>query len=240
MQQAGMGTGAREEDIYGRIRAMQTPEEQRQSMALEERLAAQGRLGVRTNQYGGTPEQLALEKAREEAQNQASLMAMQQAQQEQLQQANLGTNFATLGNQMAQGSQGLLGGQLGLSQTAQQGAYIPQAALLDALQPGLAAATMGQKGASGSLGCPSAGACSSYHGSKRSAYRRSDVRRVCSIWLGRTPWFNLGSSKPSRLSRLRASFRRYRRRFLGRYGWRVCRFLRWTIWKRINRQPDRV
>lgn len=146
MSQAGQGTGEREQDVFNRIRAMQTPEEQRQQMALEERLAAQGRLGVRTNQYGGTPEQLALEKAREEAQNQAALMAMQQGQAEQLQQANLGQAFGTLGANMAGTTQGLLSGQQALSQGAMQGSYLPQAALIDALQPGLSTAAMQQQG----------------------------------------------------------------------------------------------
>lgn len=62
--------------IYDQIRAMQTPEEERQRTALENRLAAQGRLGIQTAQYGGTPEQLALEKAQAEARNQASLQAL--------------------------------------------------------------------------------------------------------------------------------------------------------------------
>ena len=69
----------REQDIYNRIRAAQSPEEQRQAMQLEQRLAAQGRLGVSTSQYGGTPEQLAQAKAQEEAKNSAMLSAMQQA-----------------------------------------------------------------------------------------------------------------------------------------------------------------
>jgi hypothetical protein len=82
--QAGQQLGAfdragRETDIYGRLRAMQTPEEERQRMELEQRLFAQGRGGVQTAQYGGTPEQLAMAKAQAEAQNQAGLMAMQQA-----------------------------------------------------------------------------------------------------------------------------------------------------------------
>lgn len=54
MGMAGQDTAGRETDIYNRIRAMQSPEEQRQQMALEERLANQGRLGVRTNMFGGT------------------------------------------------------------------------------------------------------------------------------------------------------------------------------------------
>lgn len=108
--QAQQPTTGRETEIFERIRAVQTPEEQRQRRALEERLAAQGRLGVRTAQFGGTPEQLALAKAQEEAQNTAAIQAMQQAQAEQMQQAQLG--------------QQLLGAS-----------YLPQAQLLAATQP---------------------------------------------------------------------------------------------------------
>ena len=104
-------TGAREQDVYNRIRATQSGEEQRQRLQLEERLANQGRLGVRTSMFGGTPEQLAMAKAQEEAQNQASLMAMQQAQREQ--QQALGT-AQTLG--------GMFGQQAGLSNTLQSAA----------------------------------------------------------------------------------------------------------------------
>ena len=75
----------REAEVFERIRATQRPEEERQQMELEERLLAQGRLGVRTSQYGGTPEQLALAKAQEEAQDRASLAAIQQAQSERQQ-----------------------------------------------------------------------------------------------------------------------------------------------------------
>jgi hypothetical protein len=120
----------RERDIYGNIRAMQSPEEQRQRMALEERLFNQGRGGVSTNLYGGTPEQLAMSKAQAEAQNQAALMAMQQAQAEQRQQADIGSTFAGLGSTL--GSRDLA------AQQAQQqlalgnlvGAYAPQNQLL--------------------------------------------------------------------------------------------------------------
>ena len=91
--QAQMPTAAREQSVFDRIRAVQRPEEQRQQLMLEERLANQGRLGVRSNLFGGTPEQLAMSKAQTEAQNQAALMAMQQAQQEQLQQAQLGQSM---------------------------------------------------------------------------------------------------------------------------------------------------
>ena len=107
--QAMQDTSGRETDIYNRIRSTQTPEENRQRLALEERLLNQGRSGVRTNMFGGTPEQFAMDKAQAEARNTAMLTAMQQAQQEQAQQASLGQQF--------------LGG-----------AYIPQAQMLNTLQ----------------------------------------------------------------------------------------------------------
>ena len=126
----------RESDVYERIRATQRPEEQRQQLALEERLAQQGRLGVRTAMFGGTQEQLALAQAQEEAQNRASLAAIQQAQAEQqqalgtaqalggmfgqqaqlgsalqAQQAGLGAQFLGLGGTMAQQEQALRSAQ---------------------------------------------------------------------------------------------------------------------------------
>jgi hypothetical protein len=125
-------TAAREASVFERIRATQRPEEERQRLALEERLAQQGRLGVRTAMFGGTPEQLAMAKAQEEAQDRASLMAMQQAQAErqqalgtaqalggmfsqqaqlggalQEQQAGLGQQYATLGSGLAAQRQAL-------------------------------------------------------------------------------------------------------------------------------------
>jgi hypothetical protein len=80
MEQMGAETPTAQ-SVYNQIRAMQSPEEERQRTALENRLAAQGRLGVQTSQYGGTPEQLAMEKAQAEARNQASLQALQTADQ---------------------------------------------------------------------------------------------------------------------------------------------------------------
>ena len=104
----------REQAVYDRMRAAMSPEEERQRLALEQRMAAQGRTGVRTAQFGGTPEQLALAKAQSEAQNQAMLGAMEFAGQEQQRQAKLGTGMLAAG-------------------------YVPQAQLLNALQPGMTA-----------------------------------------------------------------------------------------------------
>lgn len=115
--QAMQDQAARQQDVYNALRAMQTPEEQRQQLSLEERLYNQGRLGVATSQYGGTPEQFALDKARAEAQNQAALMAMQQAQAEQRQQAELG-------------------------QIYQQGGYVPYTQMLAGMTPALQGAQL--------------------------------------------------------------------------------------------------
>jgi hypothetical protein len=166
-----MPTSEREQEVFERIRATQLGEEERQRLALEERLFAQGRGGVQTSMFGGTPEQLALAKAQESAQNQAALMAIEQAQAEQRQQAALGSQFAGLGSDIAtqrqaleaaqqlsalqalQTGQGLLTSRMGLQEAQQRmglgaltGAYIPQAQSLNALQQGLAAAGLQQRG----------------------------------------------------------------------------------------------
>ncbi len=88
--QAGQGLLStpeqRQADIYESIRATQTPEEQRQRLALEERMLAQGRTGVSSAAYGGaSPELLAMETARQEAMARAGLSARQQAMAEQQQ-----------------------------------------------------------------------------------------------------------------------------------------------------------
>lgn len=129
MGQVGQDQAQRRSDIYGDIRAMQSPEEQRQRMALEERLFNQGRGGVATNMYGGTPEQLAMAKAQAEAQNQASLMASQQAQAEQLQQAEIGNMYANLGSQLNARDLATQAAQQQLAMGSLAGAYTPQSQL---------------------------------------------------------------------------------------------------------------
>jgi len=135
MGQVGQDQTQRRNDIYGNIRAMQSPEEERQRMALEERLFSQGRGGVATNMYGGTPEQLAMAKAQAEAQNQASLMASQQAQAEQLQQAEIGNMYTNLGSQLGARDLATQAAQQQLAMGSLAGAYTPQSQL-NALQQG--------------------------------------------------------------------------------------------------------
>jgi hypothetical protein len=110
----------REDVLFERIRQAQRPQERMERLGLEERLAAQGRLGVSTNLYGGTPDQLAMERAQQESIARARINAMDQARAEQAQQVALGQQF------------------LGAS-------YLPQAQLLSAITPGMSAAGQQQQ-----------------------------------------------------------------------------------------------
>ena len=120
-------TAAREQQVYDRMMATMAPERDRQRLALEERLAGQGRLGVRTGMFGGTSEQLAQAKAEEEARNQAVLNSMTFAGQEQQRQAQLGAGMLSAG-------------------------YIPQAQLVGSLQPGMTAAEQRRQSVSQATG----------------------------------------------------------------------------------------
>lgn len=113
-------TSARETEIFNNMLAAMRPEQERQEQALDRKLAAQGRLGVRSEEFGATPEQLAMAKARAEAENSAMLGAMGQAQREQAQQAMLGQQM------------------LGAS-------YLPQQMLVQGLQPGMTSAAQQQQ-----------------------------------------------------------------------------------------------
>ncbi len=112
---ASVSPEEREQQVFDRMMTAMSPSQERDRLALEQRLAAQGRLGVRTGMFGGTPEGLALAKAQEEARNTAILNAMTFAGKEQQLQSQLGS------------------GMLASS-------YLPQAQLLNALQPGMTAA----------------------------------------------------------------------------------------------------
>jgi len=136
----------REQDIYGRIRAAQSPEEQRQAQAMEERLAAQGRLGVQTAQFGGTPEQLAFGKAQAEARNAAMLQAMGQAQAEQAQLAQQAQMFTGMGSQLSQADLQQLAAQQNLGIGSMGAAYLPQTQMMQLQQGMLPYQQMQQQG----------------------------------------------------------------------------------------------
>ena len=127
---------AREQDVYNRLRAVQQPEEARAALELEERLFNQGRGGVQTAMYGGTPEQLAQAKAVEEAKALASVGAMDQARLEQ----KLGSEQTLAGLTETRQRLGMFG-DLGLSGLG--ASYLPQDKLLAAMQPSLDASRIG-------------------------------------------------------------------------------------------------
>ena len=121
---------AREQEIMGNLTALQAPEQERQRLALEERLFGQGRTCVRTGMFGGTPEQLALEKAIQEQQAGSALTAMEQARAEQA----LTSQQTLAGLGETRGRLDLLG-QLGLQSIP--AAYQGQNQLLANLAPAL-------------------------------------------------------------------------------------------------------
>ena len=96
--QVGVDPSVAQADLYEQIRATQRPEEERQRLALEERMLSQGRLGLRSEAYGGaTPELLAQETARQEAMARANLSARQQAMGEQAQALQAATGLLGAG-----------------------------------------------------------------------------------------------------------------------------------------------
>ena len=110
--QVGVSPAEAQAELFEQIRATQRPEEERQRLAMEERLLSQGRLGLQSAAYGGaSPELLAMETARQEAMARANLGARQQAMAEQ--------------QQALMGATGLLGA-----------GYMPQEQALNALRAG--------------------------------------------------------------------------------------------------------
>ena len=136
----------READVYERIRATQRPEEQRAQLALEERLAAQGRTGLRTAQFGGSPEQFALAQAQEEAKARASLGSLGQAQAEQLQQMGLAESMFGLGSGAAALPASLTRSELGNIGLSMGLASQPEQELLASLTPGIQLASLADLG----------------------------------------------------------------------------------------------
>ncbi len=125
----------READVFERIRAVQRPEEERQRLALQEQLQSQGRTGLRTAMFGGSPEQFALEKARAEAQNTAALSALQQAGAERQQDLAAAQGMFGLGQQAAGLPAALQAAQLQNIGAGLGLEYAPEQQLLSTLTP---------------------------------------------------------------------------------------------------------
>ena len=80
-QQAGMLGGMSPEGLMQQMSALRAPEQARQQQQLDNRLSAQGRLGIQTDAYGGTPEQFAMQKAMQEQQSADAFASLQGSRQ---------------------------------------------------------------------------------------------------------------------------------------------------------------
>jgi hypothetical protein len=134
------------ESLFAQLQATTAGEQERQRIALENRLAAQGRLGVQTAAYGGTPEQLALEKAIQEQQSRNLVTATQLAPQLAQQQTAQAAGLFGLGAQAAGQPTALEAAQIqnigGLLSTA----FAPEQQLIQSITPSLQAAQLAQAG----------------------------------------------------------------------------------------------
>ena len=167
----------READVYERIRAAQRPEEERQRLALQEQLQSQGRTGLRTAMFGGSPEQFALEKARAEAQNTAALSALQQAGAERQQDLAAAQGMFGLGQQAAglpavlQAAQlQNIGAGLGLEAT-------PEQQLLSTLAPAINIASIADVGRRGGAGLAAEAGMSGLEALGQTEIARANVLR---------------------------------------------------------------
>lgn len=147
MNRSMQPTAGREQDIYARMRAMQRPDEMRAQESMQAGLFGTGRGGMATDAYGGSSEEFAYNKARQEAMNTASYQAMQQAQQEQMNQGNLAGQYGQLGqNALTAGGQ-LQNMYSGMGNQQQLGSYLPMEMLLKQQMQGLGGSEMyGQSG----------------------------------------------------------------------------------------------
>ena len=108
-----------QESLYAQLQAAQAPELERQRASQEARLRAQGRLGLSSSAYGGSPEQLAFEKAAQEASAANFFQAAQLAPQLQ------GQNFQNVAQALSAG-------------------YVPQSQLQGLLNPAATFSQLGQ------------------------------------------------------------------------------------------------
>jgi len=93
----GGDRASKEQQIYDRLQALSNPVAQRAQLGLDATLFGQGRTGLRTDAYGGTPEQLALSKAIQEQQSADAVKAMGMVSDQRRADFNLGQGLMTAG-----------------------------------------------------------------------------------------------------------------------------------------------
>ena len=167
----------READVFERIRAVQRPEEERQRLALQEQLQSQGRTGLRTAMFGGSPEQFALEKARAEAQNTAALSALQQAGAERQQDLAAAQGMFGLGQQAAALPAALQAAQLQNIGSGLGLEYLPEQQLLSTLAPAINIASIADVGRRGGAGLAAESSMSGLEALGQTEIARANVLR---------------------------------------------------------------
>ena len=144
--QAAQGPQARQDAIFNQMNAAMSPEQERQMAQARAASHAQGRSGITSNLYGGSGEQLAMAKAREEALLNNYVQAQGLGMAEQAQQGNLANSFYNTY---------LQGGQFGLQEQAQnstlansflQQGLLPGQQQFNELNTGLQASDLHQTG----------------------------------------------------------------------------------------------
>jgi len=124
-----------EQTMFDRLQELRRPEQEREQIALTNDLIAQGRQGLQTDAYGGSPEQFALAKAMEEQRSADAIAAMGLAREDAAQVSN-----RTLQALQQQVLEKELGGRL--ADLFIEKSYRPQEAMIDATAPGLDAAML--------------------------------------------------------------------------------------------------
>jgi hypothetical protein len=78
------GRKTREQDIFDRLQTLREPGNEESRITLDQQLFNQGRSGLRTAQYGGSPEELALQKAIQNQRSADAVTAIEQGRLEAL------------------------------------------------------------------------------------------------------------------------------------------------------------
>jgi len=147
------GIASREQDIFDRLQALREPGNEEARVNLDQQLFAQGRGGLRTAQYGGSPEELALQRAIQEQRSADAVTAITQGRQEAMDLSNqrlAGLTEARAGAQLL--SDQVLSGigaqldetNIGSAATSRmlQDAFLPATTLADLTVPSINAANI--------------------------------------------------------------------------------------------------
>ena len=143
--QAAQDPAARQQELFQQMQAAFAPEQQRIDNALQSQLFAQGRGGITSAGFGGSSEQFANAKAREEMMLQNWMQSQGLAFNEQGQQASLAGQFSGLGNQQTSNLFNQLNSGIQASDLQQNGQIAGQNLSSQARTTGLEAQVNAQK-----------------------------------------------------------------------------------------------